>query len=91
MNGHKLNPRERVVGWVLHPHTRDGAAVLAVLGVGWALVTHRYPWWLWAPACFLTGFLMEALWYVMAYLYQKSTYPQRAREAKRRRKKERGE
>jgi hypothetical protein len=88
MNSNTLTPEERAVGWLLHPRTRHGAAVL---GMGWALVAHPYPWWLWAPACFLTGFFMEVLWYVMAYLYQKNTYPQRAREAKRRRKQEGGE
>jgi hypothetical protein len=88
MNDTRLKPGERLVGWALSTRTRDGAAGLAVLGMGWALVRQGYPWWLWAPTCFLTGLFMGILWYVLAYLYQKATYPRRAREAKRRRQEE---
>jgi hypothetical protein len=85
MNDYGLTPSERVVGWVLHPRVREGAAGLATVGVGWALVGRGDPWWLWVPACFLTGLVTEVLWYVVAYIYQKKTYPGRAREAKERR------
>ncbi len=79
------------MGWVLHPHVRDALVVLGVLGVWWALFARGYPWWLWLPACFLAPLVVMGLWLVTAYSYQKATYPRRALEAKRRRKKEREE
>jgi hypothetical protein len=89
MNGNTLRPGERLVGWLLHPWARNGVVLLAVLGVWWALYARGYPWWLWAPACFLTPFVVVWLWLMAAYSYQKATYPRRALEAKRRRKRER--
>jgi hypothetical protein len=70
---------------LLHPHARALAAVAAVLGLYLGLSRQGYPWWLWTPACFLGAVFTLWLWLLMAYGYQKRTYPYRALEAKRRR------
>ena len=91
MNGDRLKPGERLMGWVLNTRTRLGATGLAVVVLGWALIAHGYPWWLWVPACFLAGVLLEMLSYIVAYMYQKKTYPQRAGKRKQWRNQGRGE
>lgn len=69
----------------LHPYTRALASLAAALGLYLGLSGRGYPWWLWTPACFLGAVFTLWLWLLMAYGYQKRTYPYRALEAKRRR------
>ncbi len=81
-------PSEKLMGWVLHPRLRNLLCLLSIGLVWWLL--RDYPWWLWAPACFLAPFVVVFVWLISAYSYQKATYPQRACATKRRRRERAG-
>lgn len=76
---------------LLHPYTRVLAVGAAVLALWWWLAGGDYPWWIWLPACFLGAVFALWLSLMVAYAYQKCTYPLRAREYKRRRQQARSE
>jgi hypothetical protein len=78
MPGSQVDLGTRIARVAFHPLTRALAVGLAVIAMFALLYARSYPWWIWAPACYLTGVFTLVLWLALSYLYQKSTYSARA-------------